>query len=94
LGLCSVICFGAADACGRIIREKGFDSVTRSYERDAQCLVRHVTLADDRTTDYIYDTILQPGRILLFRPQRLVIPIGGKTHRRPVHIGIFQEKIL
>jgi RHS repeat-associated protein len=45
------------DAAGRIVREQGFDGITRTYERDALGLVRHVTLPDGRKTDYIYDTM-------------------------------------
>jgi YD repeat-containing protein len=45
------------DGAGRIIAEKGFDGVTRTYRRDTLGLVRRVESPGNRSADYVYDNM-------------------------------------
>ncbi|PPK88770.1 RHS repeat-associated protein [Neolewinella xylanilytica] len=55
----SVYTFGLDD-CGRVVRESGFDRLTRTYVRDAAGQVVRVRRPGDRETDYAYDRV---GRV-------------------------------
>ncbi|GHT70538.1 hypothetical protein AGMMS50239_39030 [Bacteroidia bacterium] len=46
----------ARDKAGRIIRETGFDGLTRTYNRDMLGQVRHVERPGGRSSDYVYDS--------------------------------------
>ncbi|WP_116127012.1 DUF6531 domain-containing protein [Lewinella sp. IMCC34183] len=48
------------DACGQVVRESGFDGLTREYVRDPAGQVARVLRPDDRSTDYGYDAL---GRV-------------------------------
>jgi RHS repeat-associated protein len=43
------------DRAGRIVRETGFDGLTRNYERNPNGLVRRVERPGNRSSEYIYD---------------------------------------
>jgi YD repeat-containing protein len=45
------------DRAGRIVRETGFDGLTRTYERNANGLVRHSERPGNRSSDYVYDSM-------------------------------------